>query len=170
MDAAVIISLGISFGSFAVSAIAVFIAWRAYHRDEPKIKFTEVSFVAPREEVQNARLVLTVVNVGRREILLDKVLLKLKSGSAIEIPNYRISGAERTGGTILLAGGTKIRPEFPVYYSPQGKPREIHLHYLPSEVKEAVVVDTAGKEYRKKVSRSLKRQMSGHWPPIVIVK
>lgn len=169
MDTATILSLGMSFGSLAVSAIAVFIAWRAYRRDEPDVKFTKFDFVAP-PEIQNTQLVVTVVNVGGREILLDGALLRLKSDGIIEVPKHSIQHkAVGYGGAIFFAAGEKIQVQFRVYRR-EGKPHEFCLQYLPSEVKEVVVVDTAGREYRKKVPRSLKRQMGGQWPPIATIK
>lgn len=161
--------------SLGLSAIAIYIAWRAYHRDEPKIKFTEFDFEVADNDIRNSQLVVSIVNVGGRGVMIERSQLRLKSGKTINRIMQHVP--DKPGGALPLSSaryfdspydlqpGKRLRSRFQVYNMDTSEtPYRFFLDYHPQDAKEVAFIDTAGKEYRKKVPRALKRRISHQWP------
>lgn len=157
----------VSLAAFAVSAFAVFISWRAYRRDGPKIKFIGFDFETSAQ-LLDSHFLVSIVNAGGGRVVIERAQLRFEAGCTIDLPMKEFSGLgfsyERP---TELQTGNKITAKFRVYGESRGKDYTYYLYPLrcpPYEVKEAVFIDTAGKKYKKKAPRSLKEQISHQWP------
>jgi len=156
----------LSLSGLAVAVFALLISWRAYHRDEPKIRFTGLEFEVP-SDLEKARFVVTIVNVGGRGAMLERGLLKLQSGEEIDWAADRLWASHGLPPQPFeFKAGSKLPVAFHIYDESLEYPRSRYtLRFTPNEVSEAVFVDTVGKEYSKKVPRALKRRIrSQQWP------
>lgn len=148
-----------------LSVVAVYISWRAYHRDTAKIKFVEFS-LETSVVIEDTQFCVLIVNVGRRTVLLESTLLRFRWGGTIELPwnhlPHRVINVPRSLTSIVeLEEGQKLYVYYPVY---QRNKSMYVLQHPPYDIIEVVFIDTNGKKYRKKAPRSLRRRAIRRWP------
>jgi hypothetical protein len=112
-----------------ISLASIYIAWRAYQRDNPDLRVSLDYW--PQDDEESCFNVRTI-NHGRRVAFVERIIVNFKNGPPLQSS---------------IAGGrpvTESEPfDFQLYiYSLNGVP-----HHIPTEVKSAEVFDTLGRRY-----------------------